>query len=157
MQLECYEILTNKNDVERRNGVIYKPLNMLNVNWLVVSIYIREKKRYIYIERERASRRGLPPITFVYHIYLRSFSFFFFFYVVEARRRKKGFVNWKKERKRKLTNSSNNRQSTQTFSSLFNLILLQRFFFFFSTSVCTEILNKIKEHGFSPFGQAFGR
>ncbi len=32
VQLECYEILTNKNDVERRNGVIYKPLNMLVVN-----------------------------------------------------------------------------------------------------------------------------
>ncbi len=24
MQLECYEILTNKNDVEKRNGMIYK-------------------------------------------------------------------------------------------------------------------------------------
>jgi hypothetical protein len=25
VRLECYDILTNKNDVERRNGVIYKP------------------------------------------------------------------------------------------------------------------------------------
>ncbi len=84
MQLECYEILTNKNDVERRNGVIYKPphIRSTSIDWLLAYIY--EKKR----ERER---RRLPPITFVYHIYLRSFSFLFFF-VVEARR-KKGFVN----------------------------------------------------------------
>lgn len=150
--------------LRKRKGVIYKLANMLDVNWLVVSRWISERKSEREIERER--KRGLlspPLITFVYHIYLHWFSFFFVVEARRARRRrgKKGFVNWKRERereigrereterKRNLSDSSNNSQSTQTFF-FFNLI------FFFNALALFFRLNR-KNNGFTPFGQTLGR
>ncbi len=98
MRLECYEILTNKNDVEKRNGVSYKPLNIYARRQLIGCQYMYTREK----ENERARKEDVsPPITFVYHIYLRSFSFLFFFFVVEARRKKKDLLIEKKREKKK--------------------------------------------------------
>ena len=69
----------------------------------------------IWIWARKRRRRGpLPPITFVYHIYLQSFSFFVFFnFAVEARR-KKGFVNWKRERGERTREREIEKETQQT-------------------------------------------